>query len=236
MSSGQAGAADRDGIAAAQTAVVAVATTRICNTADRPRPQRLRREHLFRAVHLRSVKQIERDGVRAIAGWGQRPSTRLPRVEAAKLGLPFIALEDGFLRSYGTGATHPALSLVVDDQGIYYDATQPSSLESLLASDVDLLSGPGADHARARERILQERLSKYSFAPDLLDLPIQNVARPRVLVVDQTRADASIRPLLPCWTPPGAKTLKRPSTSRPIRKSATVQSGGITQICAQIRA
>jgi len=189
-------------------------------------------------IHLRSVKQIQSAGVRAIVGWGQRPSTRRPRAVAAKLGLPFIALEDGFLRSYGTGGTHPALSLVVDTQGIYYDATQPSDLESLLASDVDLLSGPGADHARARALILKERLSKYNFAPNLLDLPVacplpplrgtlshvwekgtdcaslsplprvgegsgeraslQDAARPRVLVVDQTQGDVSIRCGLAC--------------------------------------
>jgi len=161
-------------------------------------------------IHLRSVKHIERAGVRAIAGWGQRPSTQRPRAVAAKLGLPFIVLEDGFLRSYGTGATHPPLSLVVDTQGIYYDATQSSDLESLLASDADVLDGLGADHARARALILEERLSKYNFAPDVCDLPLacplprvgeglgeraslQDVTRPRVLVVDQTQGDASIR-------------------------------------------
>jgi len=161
-------------------------------------------------IHLRSAKHAQDENVRAIAGWGRRPSTQRPRAVAAKLGLPFIALEDGFLRSYGTGATHPPLSLVVDTQGIYYDATQPSTLESLLASDADLFSGPGADYARARARIVQTRLSKYNFAPDLLDLPAThlppqageglgkgappgNAPRPRVLVVDQTRGDASIR-------------------------------------------
>jgi len=166
-------------------------------------------------VHLRSAKHIKRSGVSAIAGWGLRPTTRKPRELATRLGLPFIALEDGFLRSYGTGATHPGLSLVVDGEGIYYDATRPSALESLLASDADVFAGPGADHVRARELILQARLSKYNFAPDTHPLP-QPLShkwergadlaacsplpftgeglgeRARVLVVDQTRGDASI--------------------------------------------
>jgi len=145
---------------------------------------------------VRSARQTRRAGVSAIVGWGQRPSTRKPRQWAAAWGLPFIALEDGFLRSYGTGATHPTLSLVVDRQGIYYDATQPSDLETLLASDADLLTGPGADYAQARELLLQQGLSKYNFAPDISPLPLVGEGsgeRACVLVVDQTRGDASIQ-------------------------------------------
>lgn len=145
-------------------------------------------------VHLHSAWQAKHKNLLAIAGWGQRrPWLRRPRMVAARLGLPFVSLEDGFLRAYGTGVTHPTLSLVVDTEGIYYDATRPSALELLLASDADLLSGLGADHARARELILQERLSKYNLAPDLDSLPGVEADRPRVLVVDQTRGDAAIR-------------------------------------------
>ena len=59
---------------------------------------------------------------------------------AGKHGLPYVALEDGFLRSFGTGEHFPPLSLVVDDAGIYYDCTRPSALESLLSSDADVLA------------------------------------------------------------------------------------------------
>lgn len=145
-----------------------------------------------RIIHLRSIRQARREQVSAIAGWGQRPSTQRPRTIAQQLGLPFIALEDGFLRSYGTGSTHPTLSMVVDTEGIYYDARQPSALENLLASDTNLLAGPGADHAKARALILQERLSKYNAAPDLKELPGKDRPGPKILVVDQTRGDAAI--------------------------------------------
>lgn len=143
-------------------------------------------------VRLRSARQAQRLAPQAIAGWGLRPSTLKPRAIAAKLGLPFVALEDGFLRAYGTGATHPALSLIVDTEGIYYDARKPSSLEILLASEADVFTGPGADHAQACALILQERLSKYNMAPDLAQLPGADTERPRILLVDQTRGDAAI--------------------------------------------
>ena len=45
-----------------------------------------------------------------------------------------LTLEDGFLRSFHTGQHQPPLSLVVDEAGIYYDCTQSSALEQLLAN------------------------------------------------------------------------------------------------------
>ena len=63
--------------------------------------------------------------------------------------LPYLALEDGFLRSIGLGETGAAsLSLIVDDIGVYYDATRPSRLERLIETADDWCDA--AMHARAR--------------------------------------------------------------------------------------
>ncbi len=142
-------------------------------------------------VPVRTAKQLSQQGLRGLAGWGFRPSTHKPRAIAAKHGLPFIGLEDGFLRSYGTGREHPTLSIVVDPEGIYYAAGQPSALENLLASDKDLLAGEGACYAQARDRIVSEGLSKYNLAPDLRPESFLRPGR-RVLVVDQTAGDVSV--------------------------------------------
>ena len=54
---------------------------------------------------------------------------------AEKHAKPYVALEDGFLRSVGLGeAGATSLSVVVDDLGIYYDATRPSRLEQQIQS------------------------------------------------------------------------------------------------------
>ncbi len=142
-------------------------------------------------VHLRRARDIERQEIRAIVGWGLRPTTHKPRQIGQRRGLPFLALEDGFLRAFGTGATHPSLSLVVDRDGIYYDGTRPSSLESLLASSTDVLTGIGADYQQARDLIIRHGLSKYNAAPDTLPPELARAGK-RVLVIDQTRGDASI--------------------------------------------
>ena len=42
-------------------------------------------------------------GAEAVVGWGLRPTTHKTRAFAAEHQLPFIALEDGFLRSLGLG-------------------------------------------------------------------------------------------------------------------------------------
>ncbi len=135
------------------------------------------------------------DGVVAVAGWGRK--TPLASRAAARSGLPFIAFEDGFLRSVRIGVEGDRpISLVVDFTGVHYDARSPSDLENLLQS-----SGWESPELRARAaaglaRLRRLRLSKYNHAPALdetgLGLPPRRADRPRVLVIDQTRGDRSI--------------------------------------------
>jgi capsular polysaccharide export protein len=142
-----------------------------------------------KVVRLQSWR---RSPVDAVAGWGLRPSTRKALAYADKHGLPYVALEDGFLRSFGTGERFPPLSLVVDHDGIYYDCTRPSALEHLLCSDVDVSGADAGLVHQARQQLLQAGLSKYNHAPDLPAdaLRVGDVAR--VLVVDQTAGDMSV--------------------------------------------
>lgn len=128
----------------------------------------------------------------ALAGWGRKRTGRTAQALARRMRLPALTLEDGFVRSFGTGAHSPGLSLVVDDAGIYYDCTQPSALEQLLASPVDVLAGPGSRAVQARAALLQAGLSKYNHAPDLPPDALRAGDAQRVLVVDQTAGDMSV--------------------------------------------
>ena len=126
----------------------------------------------------------------AVIGWGRKATSLRARRLAQRHGLAYVAIEDGFLRSHGLGVMgHPPHSLVVDHSGIYYDATRTSDLEQLILAASD-------DPARLRRagdamaRLRQLRLSKYNHAPERLLPPSEC---PRVLVVDQTVGDASIR-------------------------------------------
>jgi len=131
-------------------------------------------------------------GYDAVAGWGMRPSARRARALAQQNGRPYLALEDGFVRSLGLGVEgHAPLSIVVDDLGIYYDATRPSRLEHLIA-DTALDTQAEANAARGLALLRDYPLSKYNHA-DELRLPLPIDARQRVLVVDQTRGDMAVQ-------------------------------------------
>jgi capsular polysaccharide export protein len=122
----------------------------------------------------------------AVLGWGNKPSAERAAQLARRRGVPLWRCEDGFVRSLGLGVDGPPYSLVLDDLGIYYDASGPSRLEALIAA---------APEAGQRERAealqhlwCQERLSKYNGGPESSPPP-----EPFVLVVDQTAGDLSIR-------------------------------------------
>lgn len=120
-----------------------------------------------------------------VVGWGRKPSGLKALEMAARRGLPCLLLEDGFLRS--VGRNDPPLSLIMDDAGVYYDASSPSRLEALSSKPM----APGdAERAGSLIRAWQEAgISKYNHAPDFAGpLP-----EPYVLVVDQTFGDTAIR-------------------------------------------
>lgn len=131
-------------------------------------------------------------GKTVVVAWGRKPSAARAEKLAAHWGLPVLRLEDGFLRSFGTGDRTPALSLAVDDQGIYYDSTRPSALETLLNGPSELLGDQAAEVTRARQLVLTHRLSKYNHAPSLPRDALRSDDAYRVLVVDQTRGDLSV--------------------------------------------
>lgn len=132
----------------------------------------------------------------AVAGWGHKPTAARARAYAAEHGLPYLALEDGFLRSVGLGGQdEPPLSLIVDERGIYYDARTPSALEELLQSDPRLEDAALlARAARFRQRLVEAGVSKYNHAPDELPPELRDgeLGEGLVLVADQTYDDASV--------------------------------------------
>lgn len=125
-----------------------------------------------------------------VAVWGAGPRAWRGARVAGKSGAAILHVEDAFLRSLLPGrAKDPTLGLVLDRSGLYFDANVPSDLETLLAThpfdDADLLT-------RARDgidRMRSAHLSKY--AATLPDAPVPQAGY--VLVIDQTRGDASIR-------------------------------------------
>lgn len=121
--------------------------------------------------------------------WGRSPTAPRGEAMASARGTPILRVEDALLRSVHPGrAGEPPLGLLLDRNGVHFDPTVPSALERLLAAapldDTALLD-------RARNGIAALRhhdLSKYNAFDPAATLPDPGY----VLVIDQTRGDASV--------------------------------------------
>ncbi|EJM77104.1 capsular polysaccharide export protein, LipB/KpsS family [Pseudomonas sp. GM55] len=137
--------------------------------------------------------QQQPDGLKAISGIGYKSSSDHARVLCKRWGIPYVALEDGFLRSSSLGVEGDTpMSMVVDPIGIHYLADRPSLLENMLQNPHTLTE---AELATARALIALMRSSgigKYNNAPDLSNDDTLGRDKPLVLVVDQTYGDFSI--------------------------------------------
>ncbi|WP_111414072.1 capsular polysaccharide biosynthesis protein [Billgrantia lactosivorans] len=158
-------------------------------------PALLRTPHLeiLLEARLQLVRGNLRDRLRplseipeAVLAWGRKPSASRAERLAKTRQLPLLRVEDGFVRSLGLGQDSPPLSLVVDEEGIYYDASAPSALEELARQP---LTESETRRVQALVRLWREcRVSKYNHARE----SVEGLPARYALVVDQTRGDASI--------------------------------------------
>lgn len=130
----------------------------------------------------------------AVGIWGQSPLAPKAESFAAENALEIIRVEDAFLRSIAPGRAKRRgdgpIGLMIDHSGgVHFDPSRACALEDLLAShpldDTALLN-------RARDgmqRLHAARLSKYNLHDPSLPAPPPGY----VLVIDQTRDDASVR-------------------------------------------
>lgn len=124
-----------------------------------------------------------------IGVWGQSPTAPRGETVARHTDAPILRVEDAFLRSIHPGRDgEPPLGLFLDKNGVHFDASTVTDLETLLAThpldDTALLN-------RARicaARLKAADLSKYNAHDPEHTLPAPGY----VLVVDQTRGDASV--------------------------------------------
>ncbi|PIE46905.1 MAG: beta-3-deoxy-D-manno-oct-2-ulosonic acid transferase [Gammaproteobacteria bacterium] len=140
----------------------------------------------------------------AFIGWGRKKSYDRAFKASKLLNTKVFSVEDGFLRSLYSGInSRHAVSLVVDDLGIYFDLKNPSRLEQLITQkitqtkDESSWSEQHKDYARYLiEKIISYKLSKYNetlIAPNLSSRAGVNTHTSHILLVDQVLGDASIK-------------------------------------------
>ncbi len=150
------------------------------------------RLHLLPGAFATKIKHLPRrlnnSAVDGIVGWGLKENTQKAYRYAASNNLPYLTLEDGFIRSIGLGVSGAEpFGFIIDHTGIYYDATRPSDLETLIKSNTNVAYG------RIRnliQRIIADKITKYNSVWDSVILP--DSQRPKILLIDQTLGDLSV--------------------------------------------
>ena len=127
-------------------------------------------------------------------GWGNKESGIRAEQVALDNNKNLLKVEDGFLRSLGLGINQSlSVSILIDDIGIYYDATRPSRLENIL-NNHQFSSSCLTQAQNVLQTLQTHKLSKYNHTPEppSIVFPLKHAVK-RILVVDQTKGDASVR-------------------------------------------
>ncbi|ASJ71683.1 capsular polysaccharide biosynthesis protein [Granulosicoccus antarcticus] len=131
--------------------------------------------------------------------WGRKQNAKRALHYAESQGLKVRYIEDGWIRTSSRDAhSRCCYSLLVDDTGVYYDSENPSDIENYLnLPDVEFATvcdEGDLEYARKnRERMVQHCITKYNFCPKPEDAILISDGKPLVLVIDQTKDDASVR-------------------------------------------
>lgn len=139
----------------------------------------------------RALSHAQRRGG-ALAVWPSRLSPKLV-AQAATRGVPLVRVEDGFVRSAGLGSDLvPPSSVVVDRQGIHFDPSGPSDLETIL-KDTEFAPPLLARARKLREAVVKARISKYARGHATQAGPERSAPERRiVLVPGQVENDMSV--------------------------------------------
>jgi len=130
--------------------------------------------------------------------WGRKSNTRAALQYAKENDISVLYLEDGWVRSCAANPHgRTCYSLLIDRAGVYYDSQTPNDLENLLNledTQFNAIATPERiEYAkRCREQLLQHNITKYNFISRQA-LTLTEPEKQQVLVIDQTRDDASVR-------------------------------------------
>jgi capsular polysaccharide export protein len=140
----------------------------------------------FPQFKLRFQRYLKPQKAQHVVAWGKK-AQQLKQLNYQNV----TTVEDGFIRSVGLGAAliRPC-SLVFDDIGIYYDATQPSRIENLL-NHANLSSEQVERAEQLKQSLIALNISKYNVGQR------KKLQRPEhhrvILVVGQVEDDMSIQ-------------------------------------------
>jgi capsular polysaccharide export protein len=151
----------------------------------------LHRELVQFISNASSLEKLSLQPGETLVCWGANPHPEQIAFAQEKQ-LILLHAEDGFIRSVGLGSDliRPQ-SIVLDERGIYFDATRPSDLEHMLSTR-EFTSEDVERAQQVRTFIVDHAITKYNLEPRQT-VQWQNNGKLVVLVPGQVEDDASIR-------------------------------------------
>jgi len=151
-----------------------------------------------------SQAKSQQADVSCVLVWGRKSNTSVALDYARKHEIAVVYLEDGWIRSSSANPhSRVSYSLLKDNTGVYYDSTTACDLENLLNLDdahFNRIATPEnlTYAAQCRERLVTNNITKYNFTSSqpstvVARAKLESSEKMQVLVVDQTRDDASVR-------------------------------------------
>ncbi len=130
-------------------------------------------------------------------GWGMRPSGLAAMRKAGARNEKRLILEDAFVRSIRPGNEGAVYGLLTDSKGMHFASGGESDLIEALGTGrpcgwMRQALFPGEDAGEIMQRFRQIGASKYNWFPGGFAEKAPDF-EPGILVVDQTRGDASLR-------------------------------------------
>jgi len=128
-----------------------------------------------------------------VLGFGRAKTGLIAEKLAQSLSCDFKLVEYGLISSMALPSEKQFnFSLVMDDEGIFYDTTSSSQIESILYNDLSLFTPESIERARwLIKKVSSRNITKYNNSGNIV-LNSKQVDKHSILVVDQTANDNSI--------------------------------------------
>jgi len=136
------------------------------------------------------IRKIEQVSNTKIIIWG---INNLKKINSEYPDYKFTIIEDGFIRSKSLGSDlAEPLSLILDEDGIYFDPRTKSGLESLI-SDYKLTMEDKKIGNEIKNKILKDNISKYNISSNIeSDYYSKHKNNTIKVIIGQVEDDASI--------------------------------------------
>jgi capsular polysaccharide export protein len=137
-----------------------------------------------------------------VIGWGNKNTSKKAIKYSKNIGVDYISVEDGFIRSIGLGINNsPPLSLIIDNEAVFYNPNSNHGIKKIL-NEYNFTENDINRAEKVKNFILENKITKYNTGFKNLPNSIKTEQN-YILLFDQTFNDASV-----LWGSDGKKSFE----------------------------